>query len=111
MINDLMGIITHAGEKQAALVDRLKQNVCGHQSYRHRSTSYGPCFSWSLEKGCQDRFKLLTSGIKLGTNIWTLPLLKTKLRVWKIDNEIIKPTSRLSGEDETEISSANRGKT
>jgi hypothetical protein len=30
MINDLMGIMATAGEKPAALVDRMKKNECGH---------------------------------------------------------------------------------
>ncbi len=50
-----------------------------------------------LKKVVQIRFKTLTSGIiKLVSHDWTLPLLKTKLREWKIDNEIInpQPTSR-----------------
>ena len=44
-----------------------------------------------LKKAVKTSFKLLTSGIKLATQTWTLPLLKTKLREWKIENEILEP--------------------
>ncbi len=47
----------------------------------------------ALKKAVKIRFKLLTSGIKLATNEWTLPLLKIKLRDWKIENEIMSQPS------------------
>jgi hypothetical protein len=60
-----------------------------------------------LKKAVKIRFKLLTSGIKLATQTWTLPLLKTKLREWKIDNEII---SQQSFPEKAHFTPAGRGR-
>ncbi len=63
-----------------------------------------------LKKAVQIRFKTLTAGIKLVNHDWTLPLLQTKFRKWKIVNEIITPqppmdkyTLHQPGEDETPV--------
>jgi hypothetical protein len=40
-----------------------------------------------LKRAVKIRFKMLTAGIKLATNEWTLPLLKIKLREWKIETK------------------------
>ena len=80
-----------------------------------------------LKKAVKIRFKLLTSGIKLATNDWTLPLLKVKLREWESGRSRTrsqhrklwrkpKPTLRQPGEEGRQIHSrietsrANRAK-
>jgi hypothetical protein len=89
MINDLMGIMAQAGEEPAALVDRMEKMYVAIQAIDSAQLPMDLALVGVLKKAVKTRFKLLTSGINLATNVWTLPLLKTKLREWKIENEII----------------------
>ena len=61
----------------------------------------------ALKKAVKSRFKLLTSGIKLAPTEWTLPLLKIKLRDWKMENEIV---GQPSTSEKAHFTPAGRGR-
>ena len=81
--------MAQAGEEPAALVDRIEKMCVAIKAIDSAQLPMELALVGVLKKAVKIRFKTLTAGIKLATEVWTLPNLKIKLRDWKIDNEII----------------------
>ena len=89
MINDLMAITAQAGEEPTVLVDRMEKMCVAISAIDSAQLPMEFALVGALKKAVKSRFKLLTSGIKLAPTEWTLPLLKIKVRDWKIENKIM----------------------
>ncbi len=91
MINELNSIMAIDGEKSTALVDQQEHMCVAIKAIDSAQLPTDLALVGVLKKAIFFRFKTLNSGVKLSVTDWTLPLLKKKVREWKIKNEILAP--------------------